>query len=205
MKIMDNPYPETPGQREAQLSKIVAFVESSPEIPVDLKPEIKKRAHDLLRVEVERAPESFKFYGGQLGWTHWVIRDDQLNLMTALAPGAVGVATYATAAITAANPIVLAVTLLFSALAVGSRLKDKSAVLEEKDYHVLMTLKRIGPATPLALTNFLNGVRIFGAGIWNEEQTLAILQKLKAITVRDGSVDAFVTQASDGRFSTNGI
>jgi len=134
-----------------------------------------------------------------------VIRNDQLNLAAGLAPGAVGIATYATAVAPAANPVVLAVTLLFSALAVGGRLKNKSASLDEMDYHLLMSLKRIGPVSSIALTNFLNGVGIFGKGTWREERVLGILQKLKAVTVRDGSVEAFVTEASDGRFSTNGI
>jgi hypothetical protein len=52
-----------------------------------------------------------------------------------------------------------------------------------------MSLKRIGPVSSIALTNFLNGVGIFGKGTWREERVLGILQKLKAVTVRDGSVE----------------
>ena len=73
------------------------------------------------------------------------------------------------------------------------------------DYYLLMSLKRIGPVSAIALTNFLNGAGIFGKGTWREERVLQTLQKLKAVTVRDGSVEAFVTEEADGRFSTNGI
>jgi hypothetical protein len=76
--------------------------------------------------------------------------------------------------------------------------------LDEINYHLLMSLKRIGPVSAIALTNFLNGVGI-GKGTWREERVLQTLQKLKAVTVRDGSVEAFVTEGADGRFSTNGI
>jgi hypothetical protein len=70
---------------------------------------------------------------------------------------------------------------------------------------VLVTLKQIGPTTPIALTNFLNGVKIFGSGQWKEERVLEILRKFKAFAVRDGSVEEFVQETADGRFSTNGI
>jgi hypothetical protein len=203
MEIMDDPYPETPGQREDEVAKVVAFFQSSSEIPADLKPELIKKASAF--VESHTVQSGHHHYGGQLGWTRWIVRNDQLNLVSSLAPGAIGIATYATAAASAANPVVLAVTLLFSGLAIGSRLKDKAAIVETGDYQVLMTLKQIGPTTPIALTNFLNGVKIFGSGQWKEERVLEILRKFKAFAVRDGSVEEFVQETADGRFSTNGI
>jgi hypothetical protein len=191
--------------REFTFSQVTGFIQSSEKIPDILKSELIKHAEFFMETAEERRTGIHPPFAGSVGRTNWVIRNDQLNLVTGLAPGAVGIATYATAGATTANPVVLAVTLLFSALAVGGRLKNKSVSLEETDYHVLMSLKQIGTVSLIALTNFLNGVLIFGRGAWSEEQVLGILQKLKAITVRDGSVEAFVTEASDQRFSANGI
>jgi hypothetical protein len=133
MEIMDDPYQETPDQHEAEVAKVVAFFQSSSEIPADLKPELIKKASEF--VESQSVQSGHHHYGGQLGWTRWIVRNDQLNLVSSLAPGA----------------------------------------------------------------------KIFGSGQWKEEQVLEILRKFKAFAVRDGSVEEFVKETADGRFSTNGI
>jgi len=202
MDIMENPYPgATPEEQEKCLSEVRAFIDSSPNIPVELKPELSKGANAFLEIVITRGMG--EFYGGQLGWSHWAIRNDHVKLVEGLASAAIAITTYA--AVATAAPAVLAVTLLFAAVAVADRLKKKSAQLDEESYHVLMTLKEIGPAAPTRLGEALNGIRIYGLNMWNETRTVNALRKLQAVRLGDGSVDVLVNQAADGLWSTNGI
>jgi len=202
MDIMENPYPgATWEQREKRLAEVLAFIDSSPNIPAQLKPELGKSAGGFL--EVVEQSSGHKHYGGQLGWSYWAVRNDHLKLVEALAAGAIAITTYA--AVATAAPAVLAVTLLFGAVALADRLKKKSASLEEEGYRVLMTLKQIGPATPPKLSEALNGTRIYGSNMWDESRTVEALRKLQAVRLGDGSVEALVSQAADGLWSANGI
>lgn len=203
MEIMDDPFPETPGQREAAERTVSERIEALQGVSPELKSEILKHRDEFLRLEVERAPESTKFYGGQLGWKNWVIKNDDLDFITLLAPSATGLATYVT--VPAASPIVFAATTLFSALGVARRLKTKSTSLPPDDYRVLMTLKGLGPMSLAALMNVLNGVMIFGTGAWNQDRVLGILKKLQSVQLNDGSVAVFVTEGHDGRWASNGV
>ncbi len=201
MDIMEDPYPgATPEEQAKCLAEVRSLIESSSDIPAELKPELSKRANAFLEIVITRGG---KFYGGQLGWSHWAIRNDHLKLVEGLASAAIAITTYA--AVATAAPAVLAVTLLFAAVALADRLKKKSAQLDEESYHVLMTLKETGPATPARLAEALNGIRIYGLNMWNETRTLDALRKLQAVRLGDGSVDALVNQAADGLWSTNGI
>jgi hypothetical protein len=152
---MDDPYPgATPEEQEKRLCEVRALINSSPYIPSELKPELDRRASAFLEV-VER--RGGKFHGGQLGWSYWTIRNDHLKLVETLAGAAIAITTYA--AVATAAPPVLAVTLLFAAVALADKLKKKSAQLDEESYHVLMTLKEIGPAASTRLSDVLNGIR----------------------------------------------
>lgn len=205
MRIMDDPYPETPGERDKRIEEVRALIRESGKIPVELKDEIARRAEEFVQSNLIQAGSSTHFYGGQLGWTSWVIRNDHLDLVAALAPVASAIATYATA-IGAANPVTLAVTLVFAVAAVGRKLRAKKASLDLADYGVLMTLKQLGPATPQQLADAMNGIRIYGSGMWTEQQAREVLvNKLKAVRLGDGSIEAFVTEAPDGSWSTNGV
>ncbi|HMD85643.1 MAG TPA: hypothetical protein VKO18_13195 [Terriglobia bacterium] len=202
MEIMEDPYPETPGERERRLSEVREFITLSAKIPADLKPELITKASAFVETKIEGGG-SKRFYGGQLGWTHWVIRNEHLKLVEVLASVAIAITTYA--AVATAVPAVTAVTLLFAAVALADRLKHKSASLDDKSYAVVMTLKEIGPTTPAQLSQALNGVRIFGRDLWTDSGALDALKKLQAIRLGDGSVEALVSQAADGLWSTNGI
>src|SRR5262249_18515247 len=140
MPIMENPYPSRPGERDERLSQVRSKIRSSSQIPDELKDEIAERAAEFVTAEIRKAVKGTHSYGGQLGWTRWVIRNDHLDLVAALAPIASGIATYATA-VSGANPIVLAITLIFAVAAIGRKLKAKSASLDSDDYGVLMALK----------------------------------------------------------------
>jgi len=203
MEIMEDPYPgATPEQQQERLTEVRAFIDSSPDIPPELRAELGKRAGFFLEVEVVEQPE-VHFYGGQLGWSYWAIRNDHLKLVEALAAAAIAITTYA--AVATAAPAVLAVTLLFGAAALADKLKKKSASLEEESYRVLMTLKQTGPATAARLSDALNGTRIYGLNMWTESRTVEALRKLQAVRLGDGSVEALVNQAADGLWSASGI
>jgi hypothetical protein len=201
MDIMEDPYPgATPEQREKCVTEVRAFIDSSPGIPPELKAELGDRAGFFVEV-VER--RGGKYYGGQLGWSYWAIRNDHLKLVEALAAAAIAITTYA--AVATAAPAVLAVTLLFGAAALADKLRKKSASLEEEGYRVLMTLKQTGPVTAAKLSDALNGTRIYGLNMWTENRTDEALRKLQAVRLGDGSVEALVNQASDGLWSASGI
>ena len=201
MEIMDDPYPETPGERDRLQAEVLKRIESIPDMPPELKKEVIKRRAEFLDTRIQRG--TGHFYGGQLGWTNWFIRNDDLDLLTLLAPSATGIATYATMA--AASPWVLAATLLFSVLAVARKLRAKSATLDPDECRVLMALKQTGVTSLTALENVLNHVTLVGTGAWTEERVLKTLQKLQSVRVGDGSIESYVVQAADGRWSTNGV
>ena len=92
-------------------------------------------------------------------------------MVAAIAPAASAVATYATV-VSSANPITLAVTLALAIAAVAAKLRAKSASLEASDYTVLMALKQLGPSTSAQLASALNGIRIYGSGMWTDDRAL---------------------------------
>lgn len=195
-------YPSAPGDEERHLSEVRSIIMSSPLIPDELKGKISNRADEF--VDSYRVRGSAKFYGYQLGWTHYVIRNDHLDLVAALATPASAIAAYATA-VTGANPIALAVTLIFAVAAVGRKLRAKSASLDLVDYKVLMALKQLGAVSPSELAGALNGLRIYGRDMWDEGRLLTVLRRLKTIPLNDGSVESLVTELPNGHWSTNGI
>jgi hypothetical protein len=196
-------YPSSPGEEELRLEEVRSRIMSSTQIPVEMKSAIAARASAFVD-EVRRDGRGAKFYGGQLGWTHYVIRNDHLDFVAILAPTAASIAAFATATIVT-SPVPVAVTLLFAIAAIGRKLKSKSATLEMVDYKVLMALKHIGPAAPSDLAGILNGIRIYGADMWDEGRVLTVLQRLKVVSLRDGSVESFVSELPDGRWNTNGV
>jgi hypothetical protein len=204
MRIDAEPYPSSPGDKERRLSEVRKLIMSSTQIPDDLKNEIAFRAYEFVDKKLERGGRHTKFYGGQIGWSYYVIRNDHLDLVAALAPSASAIVAFATATV-GANPIALAVTLLFAVAALGRKLKAKSASLDLVDYNVLMALKHIGPASPLELASILNGIRIYGSNMWNDERVLEVLRRLKTVSLLDGTVESFVTELPDGRWDTNGV
>jgi hypothetical protein len=200
MKIMEDPFPSSPGQWEEARKTVLEHIEAIQDISPELKSEIAARAGDFLE---PRHTKAGHHYGGQLGWTNWVIRNDDLDLVALLAPSAGGIATYAT--VPGASPYVLAATALFSVLGIARKLRGKSTSLDPDTYRLLMALKRFGPLNVTALMNILNRVNVVGAGPWNEERVLKTLHELQTVRVRDGSTEIYVTPGSDGQWSTNGI
>jgi hypothetical protein len=202
MKIMEDPYPgATPEERKQRLLEVRSLIQAS-SIPLELKSELDKKAAAFIEVKSISGGKAH-FYGGQLGWSHWVIKNDHLKLVELLAGAAIAITTYA--AVATAAPAVMAVTLLFGVVALADRLKDKAASLDETSYKLVMTLKQIGPATPAKLAEALNGISIFGSHMWTESTTNDALRGLQQVRLGDGSTEALVNQASDGLWSTNGI
>ncbi|MEX2263223.1 MAG: hypothetical protein WD696_14800 [Bryobacteraceae bacterium] len=199
---MADPFPETPGEREKRIEEVRALIAESGKFPVELRDEIAKHAGEFIEARITEG--SGHFYGGQLGWTSWVIRNDHLDFVAALAPVASAIAAYATA-VGAASPAGFAVALIFAALAVSRKLRAKSASLDASDYGLLMALKGLGPATPQQVADAMNGLRIYGRGMWSDQQVREVLQKLKTVRLGDGSIEAFAVETPDGRWSANGV
>lgn len=199
---MDDPYPETPGDHERAITQAQERLEAMKTLPEELREALKEHAPQL----VQRQRETLKnahFYGGQLGWTSWVVKNDDMNLIAQLSPTAIAIATFLTVA--GSSPVVLAVGLILSALAIAHKFKAKNISLEEQEYKLLMTLKHLGPSSVQKLTESMNGLSIFSSNPWTEARTLAALNKLKTARQSDGSIVAVVGESGDGLWSTSGI
>ncbi len=205
MEIMEYPFPETPGEREAILSEVQEKIRSLDQIHPDLREALLGRANEFVQSKIVHASGA-KFYGGQLGWTSYVIRNDHLDTVALLSPAANAVATYVAA--TGGSPIPLAVSLLFSLAAVAKKLRAKSSTLHSDDYKVLMALKAVGSATPADIAAVLNDGRrheIYDPIIWSSEQVLERIRGLKTVRLGDGSVESFVVELPEGKWSVNGV
>jgi len=66
-------------------------------------------------------------------------------------------------------------------------------------------MKAIGPTTSADLAEKVSGLHIFGENVWTEEKMIAALNELKSIHLGDGTIQALVTQASNGLWAVNGI
>jgi hypothetical protein len=201
--VMLHASPEELKQREQELQDRIT---ASAEIPEQLKPlimaQIGKGDHFLHRVYIAPLKKA-KHYGLPLGRTHWVIKNDNLKLLETLSTAAMALTTFI--AVPTAAPAILAVSLLFSAIAVSERLRTKSASLEPEQYYILMTLKASGPSSVEQLAETLGVTHIFGIGVWSNDRTLEALKALQSIHLRDGTVEPLVTLANTGLWSTNGI
>jgi hypothetical protein len=205
MKSVENidAYPKSEQEHSKLLAQVRESIETSAEIPSELKPELVRIAdREFITLHRMNLPKT-RYWGMRAGSAHYAIKNEYLDLVKQLSAASLAIATYTAA--TGGNPAILALTLLFAAAAVGSKLRSKGALLDPEDYHLVMTLKQLGPATLETLTETLNGIDIYGKHMWTTERTLASLQKLTAVRLGDGSIDNLVGQASDGLWSTSGI
>src|ERR1035437_4145702 len=131
-------YGERPGEREKQLKKIKETIDSWSDISDDLKTEFKKRSEDFLDDHTYKT--TAKFYGGQIGFRSWIIKNDDLKLLEQLIPAATTIITFLSVANT---PVAVMVAgLAFSGIGIAKKLKTKGVDVDDPaDFHVLMTLK----------------------------------------------------------------
>jgi len=202
MDIMENPYPETPGDHARAVAAAQSQIETMEALPPEFRTALKDHARQFVEPHT-RTVKGADFYGGQLGWTYWVVKDDDMNLIAQLSPSAIAITTYLVVAGT--NPIVLAVGLIMTVLSIAHKFKAKNISLDEMDYKLLMTLKHIGPSSVSKLTESMNGLSIFASDPWTENRTLNALNKLKTARQTDGSIVALVGESGDGLWSTSGI
>jgi hypothetical protein len=196
-----------PGESSLQrMESIRRDIRTSATIPDELKEPIIERFYNdsgILEHQIQRGGPNIRFQIGQLGWSHWAIKNDNLKLVEILAGAALAIAGFAS--VTGASPVVLAVSLLAGSVAVADRLKRKGVQLTEEQYRVLMSLKVIGPATAADLAARMSGLHLFGQGVWSEERMETALQALKSTRLLDGTTDDLVTQGVDKLWSTNGL
>lgn len=93
-------FPSSPGEQE---------IRSIPDVPEELKSELVKRAGMFVDYELKWG-HGTRFRPPQVGWKHWVVRREQLDLLKQLSPVAAGIVAYA--AVAAASPCVLTATAL---------------------------------------------------------------------------------------------
>jgi hypothetical protein len=198
----ENPFPESPGGEEHALASVRAEIESWADVPAEFKAYFAQKAGSFVEREVERGRPGTHFQIGQLGWTYWAIKDDDLELLRQLGPAAMGIVTFVSVA--GAPVAVLAAGLAWSMLTIARNFKGKSVTLEAEDYRVLMALKQAGPSTAMTVGEILGGLHIHGSGVWDEARTVAALKRLKQMFQRDGVVTALVSEV-DGIWTTSGI
>ncbi len=204
--------PATREQFEMNVATIKETIRNSTKVPQKMKSKLCSRiSSDLFIHKVRRKTVTHiggkrhgpHYYTASIGADSWVIRDENLRLLEVLAAGALAVTTFTATA--AASPAVLAVSLVLGCVALADRLRKKKVSLDEKDFKIIMALKTTGPCSAATLASTLGGLHIFGNDLWDEDATVAALTRLQAVRVGDGSIEALVTQASDGLWSVNGI
>jgi len=209
MKMAEEYPGGTPEERQLLEKQIRDRVESLTDVPGDMKKMLSTRVIASLEIVYVR-PDSWpsrmsrpNFQIGQIGWKYWAIKNDSLHMVELLSAAAIAITTFA--ATTTAAPAVLAVTLVFAAIALADRLKKKKTSLTDEQYKLLVTLKGSGPLTTSELAKRLGGLHIFGNDLWSEERTLAALKLLQSVHLGDGTTEALVSQAANGKWATNGI
>ena len=211
MKMAEEYPGGTPEERELLEKKIRDKIEALADLPGDMKEMLIARVNASVEIVYERPRRELwpggmsgpNFQIGQIGWKYWAIKNDSLHMVEVLSAAAIAIATFA--ATTTAAPAVLAVTLVFAAIALADRLRKKKASLTDDQYKLLVTLKGSGPLTTSELAKRLGGLHIFGNELWSEERTLAALKLLQSVHLGDGTTEALVSQAADGRWAANGI
>jgi Flp pilus assembly protein TadB len=153
----------TPEEHEVRVKSLKDKLRKSGNIPDELKELIVERVStrdELLEIKRFERQVGTEYMTGTLGHKEWVIKDDSLKLVEILAGAALAIATVA--CVVGAAPGVAAVSLIFGCVALADRLKRKSASLTEEQFHILMTLKALGPSTSKELATRLGSLHIFG-------------------------------------------
>lgn len=195
-------FPESPGERDLRQSEVEREIRSMPNVPEELKSELAKRSAMFIESTYEFGRDT-KFRPPQIGWKHWVIRREQLDLLKHLSPLAAGIVAYA--AVAGASVDVLIATTIIAVIGLVERLRTKNVTLDLEHQHVLLALSASGPSTAEVIALTLNGLRVDGGpGTFSESRVREILNDLKAIRARDTTLEPLVVQASDGLWSTNG-
>jgi hypothetical protein len=180
--------------------RVRAAIDSMSDVAEELKSELRQRPDDFLDLRLQRTEHP---YGTRIGSLRYVIRNDHLKLVTLLGPVASALAQ--SVATTNVTPWPFVAATLIAVADLGVTLKNKSVELEAQDFHVLMTLKQLQPATREDLCFALNGMKITGPDVMTEDVLDGILNRLGAIRLRDGSIEALVVKGADERWSVNGV
>jgi hypothetical protein len=194
-------YGEVAGEREKRIETIKETIGSWPDISDDVKTELKKRSDDFLDISI--TGRDARFSGGQIGFLHWIIKNDDLKMLEQLIPAAMAIVTFLSVA--NAPVAVMVAGLAFSTLGIANKLRTKGIAVDAADFHVLMTLKQAGPSTASRIAEILSGLHIYGRDVWDENRVVAALNKLKLLPQNDGTTATIVNESSDGRWSTAGI
>ena len=198
------PFPESPGEREIRHAEVVRRLQDVPGLSDELREALLGQTDWFIERQIVRADRRTHFYGFQLGWTKYAIRNDHLDLVASAGPVAVALAGLATAT-APVSPVPVAVGLMFASLSVATKIYRKSAPLGDDAYAVLMAVKSLGKATTAQIQSALVDIRIYPIGKWSLATIDATLRTLQEVRLRDGSMEAFVVADLSGSWSTNGV
>lgn len=197
--------------RDVELERCYDLIDrwfaAADDIPEELKAELTRFRDQFVERRQFRAATA-PVRPGQLGASYWAIRTDQLDLAKNLAPVAVPIVTFASSSLSSAataSPFAAAAVLIWSMLLVAGRFRRKRVDLDSDHFRVLMALKHHGPLTIDALHPVVNGITSQGATALSEGRIEALLSELKAISARDGTVEALVAQAANKTWTANGV
>jgi hypothetical protein len=191
------PFPETvPGQHDQVVAEAEALVRAK--FLPDLADAILS-AEPQLFVGLKVIPGRSMGYDGMiLGHSLWFVRDKEIDAVAA-------VGTIATAIDGFSTPVGFAATLLIALAGVLKKAADKHVELGDRDAALLLYLKHHRAQTTQEIVGGLNEIRATTSFTWNERDLLEQLHRLQNVHLADGTLEALVTQASDGRWRTNGL
>lgn len=195
----DGPFAKS--ENRYTIDEMRRFIATSHTIPAEMKHELEVSI--AAKAPRENTFDDRAYLHGVFGGKHWAIKKDDLHLIETLAAAALAIASFL--ALAGSSPVILAVNLVFSALAITDRIRSKWTNLDPTQYGVIMILSGGGPITAVELAERMSGIHIFGNDVWTESRATEILTAMKAVHLHDGSTVELVTQASDGRWAANGI
>jgi hypothetical protein len=190
------PFPEYPGQREQVLKDAEALVRAK--FPSGIADELLKDPMLFVGHKIIPSGRGTMGYDGMImGHSYWFIRDKEIDAVAALG-------TVATAIVGFTTPLAFAVPLLITLAGVLKQAADKHIEVSERDAALLLYLKHNRAQSEAEILNGLNGIRAQTSFTWNEHDLRRQLERLQKVHLADGTLEALVTQASDGRWRTNG-
>lgn len=201
-----DPYPSYPGAREDAVKWAQDKILSTVAIPEILRAGLAEHAASLVESERQPLPRNAAAYGGALGSTNWVLRNEHLDLLTVLGPTALSIASAATAA-SGGSPVVPAITALLAIVAVARKVNSKVVRLRKEDFPVLMALRQLGPSTAADVARALRQAPPKGIdpSNWTEATVMQTLGHLKSVPAQDGSLETLVNGLANGLWTANGV
>jgi hypothetical protein len=193
-----DPYPATPGELEKRIEEVRQRIRKDSRLAPGFREVLEQHAHSFVEGTIIQARGSH-FYGKQLGWTSFVIRNEHLDIVAFL--GAIATALCTLTAEPDKKPESAAVPLAIAVASAGLKARQKGGLIDPADYQVLLALKKRGPSKIRWIADDLSAV---SGRSWSEKDVEAALRRLGSVRLKDGSLESFAVEGNDGLWSANG-